>query len=265
MRVICLTEETVETLYAIGADEAIVGVSGFAVRPPGVRNKPRVSTYLDAKFDSIIELKPDVVFTWSDLQADISAELIRRGVEVVCFNQRSVEGIIEMIRRLGGYMGIRDRADAYADELARGLEVAAATGARRAVRPRVYFEEWYDPLITGVRWVSELIELCGGEDVFREHRVFPGAKEHILADPLEPVRRDPDILVASWCGKMFKPEQVRQRPGWATFRPILDGEMHEIESAVILQPGPAALTDGVASFMRIFDAWERNAAARGRS
>lgn len=257
MRVICLTEETVETLYAIGVDDAIVGVSGFAVRPPEVRRtKPRVSTYLDANFERILELRPDAVFTWSDLQADIAAELVRRGVEVVCFNQRSVDGIIEMIRRLGGYMGVRDRADSYADSLARGIDAAATEGARRIAHPRVYFEEWYDPLITGVRWVSELIEVCGGVDIFAEHRAFPNAKEHILADPLEPVRRDPDILVASWCGKTFKPEVVRGRPGWETFRPTLEDELHEIVSPVILQPGPAALTEGVAAFMRIFDDWE---------
>lgn len=193
MRVICLTEETVETLYGLGAEDSIVGISGFAVRPPEARRtKPKVSTYLDANFDAILAVEPDVVFTWSDLQADIGAELVRRGVEVVAFNQRSVDGIIEMVRRLGGYMGLRAQADLYADDLARRVEVAAQRGALRAVRPRVYFEEWYDPLITGIRWVSELIEICGGDDVFAEHRAFPGAKERILADPLEPVRRDPD-------------------------------------------------------------------------
>lgn len=257
MRVICLTEETTEVLYALGAEDLIVGISGFTVRPPEARKtKPKVSTYLDAKFDEILALEPDVVFTWSDLQADISAELVRRGVEVICFNHRSVDGIIEMVRRLGGYVGLRERADVYADQLARGVELAAERGARRAVRPKVYFELWYDPLITGIRWVSELIEVCGGDDIFAEHRVFSGAKERILADPLEPVRRDPDVMVASWCGKMFKPDVVRARTGWESFRPALDGELHEIESPVILQPGPAALTDGIEALMGIFDRWE---------
>jgi len=255
MRVVCLTEETVEALYGFGAEDAIVGVSGFVVRPPEARRKPRVSTYLDAQFDKILDLHPDVVFTWSDLQADISAELIRRGVEVVCFNHRSVDGIITMIRRLGGYMGTPERANQYADQLARRVEAASAVGARRERRPKVYFEEWYDPLITGIRWVSELIEVCGGDDIFVENRAFPGGKERILADPLEPVRRDPDIMVASWCGKMFKPDVVRARAGWKDFRPVRDNAMYEIPSPVILQPGPAALTDGIDALMNIFDRW----------
>lgn len=257
-RVICLTEETVETLYAIGADDRIVGVSGFAVRPARVRKeKPKVSTYLDAKFDDILALRPDVVFAWSDLQADITAELIRRGVEVVCFNHRSVDGILAMIVRLGAYVGHADQAEQYASMLRQRVDASAARGAMRRAKPLVYFEEWYDPLITGIRWVSELIEICGGVDVFAENREHPNAKERILADPLEPVRRDPDIYIASWCGKMFKESKVRARPGWDVFRPLTSGQMHEIASPVILQPGPAALTDGVDRLMEIFDAWER--------
>lgn len=256
-RVICLTEETVETLYAIGADHLIVGVSGFAVRPKRVRKeKPRVSTYIDAKFDEILNLKPDVVFTWSDLQADISAELIRRGVEVVCFNHRSIDGILAMIVRLGAYVGHAPQAEQYTSVLRQRLDRAAALGAMRSTKPLVYFEEWYEPLITGICWVSELIELCGGIDVFAENRVHQGAKERIVADPLEPVRRNPDIYIASWCGKMFNESKVRSRPGWETFRPLVEGQMHEIASPVILQPGPAALTDGVDRLLQIFDAWE---------
>ncbi len=258
MRAICLTEETTEVLYALGAEDLIVGVSGFTVRPPEARKtKPTVSTYLDAKFDEILALEPDVVFAWSDLQADISAELIRRGVEVVCFNHRSVDGIIDMIRRLGGYLGLSERAEAYAAQLVERLDAARERGARRAVRPKVYFEIWYDPLITANLWVSELVEICGGDDVFAEHRAFAGAKDRILADPLEPVRRDPDIMLASWCGRMFKPDTVRVRPGWEASRPVLDDELHELPSAVILQPGPAALTDGVEALMDIFDRWEQ--------
>lgn len=256
-RVVCLTEETTEVLYALGADDRIVGISGFVVRPPHARKeKPKVSTYLDAKFDDILALKPDAVFAWSDLQADIAAELIRRGVDVVCFNQRTIEGILEMIHRLGGYMGMGDKAENYADLLRRRVDIAIDRGNARVRRPRVYFEEWYDPLITGIAWVSELIEACGGVDVFAENRAFPNAKERILADPLEPVRRQPDIMIASWCGKMFKPLRVQQREGWDEFGPSVTGHLYDIPSPVILQPGPAALTDGIDAIMAIYSEWE---------
>ncbi|RPI68888.1 MAG: cobalamin-binding protein [Ignavibacteriae bacterium] len=256
-RVVCLTEETTETLYALSADDLIVGISGFTVRPPHARKeKPKVSTYLDAKFDEILALKPDVVFAWSDLQADITAELIRRGVEVVCFNHRSIEGILSMIVRLGSYVGRGQAATNYADTLRRRVEIAVDRGSARTHRPRVYFEEWYDPLITGISWVSELIEVCGGVDVFAENRAFPNAKERILADPLEPVRRHPDIMIASWCGKMFKPDRVRQRPGWEQFGPAVRNQMYDIPSPIILQPGPAALTDGIDEIMKIYELWE---------
>lgn len=257
-RVVCLTEETTETLYALGLDDRIVGISGFVVRPPHARKeKPKVSTYLDAKFDEILDLKPDVVFAWSDLQADMSAELIRRGVDVVCFNHRTIEGILDMIVRLGGYMGAGPQAEGYADTLRRRVDIAVDTGIARTKRPRVYFEEWYDPLITGIGWVSELIEVCGGVDVFAENRAFPNSKERILADPLEPVRRNPHIMIASWCGKMFKPDRVLQREGWTDFRPARTGQMYEIASPIILQPGPAALTDGIDEILRIYDTWEK--------
>ena len=258
-RVVCLTEETTETLYALGLDDRIVGISGFVVRPPHARKeKPKVSTYLDAKFDEILDLKPDVVFAWSDLQADMSAELIRRGVDVVCFNHRSIDGILDMIVRLGGFMGAGAQAEGYADTLRRRVDIAVDAGSARSRRPRVYFEEWYEPLITGIGWVSELIEVCGGVDVFAENRAFPNAKERILADPLEPVRRRPDIMIASWCGKMFKPDRVRQRDGWDDFLPARTGQMYEIPSPIILQPGPAALTDGIDEILRIYDAWEQS-------
>ncbi len=256
-RVVCLTEETTEVLYAIGAEDHIVGISGFTVRPPHARKeKPKVSTYLDAKFDEILELRPDVVFAWSDLQADISAELIRRGVDVVCFNHRSVDGILSMVTRLCAYMGYADKGHPYATTLQGHINRAREQASLRSVRPRVYFEEWYDPLITGICWVSEIIEICGGIDVFAENRVHPNAKERILADTLEPVRRNPDIMLASWCGKMLKPERVIARQGWESFRPHITGFMREIPSPVILQPGPAALTDGIAAVMSIFDEWE---------
>ncbi len=256
-RVVCLTEETTETLYAIHADHVIVGISGFTMRPAQARKeKPKVSTYLDARFDDIMALQPDVVFAWSDLQADLCAELIRRGIDVVCFNHRSIDGILQMIVRLGAYVGYGPAAEMYAGTLRQRVDAAVERGAERTSKPLVYFEEWYDPLITGITWVSEIIEICGGIDVFAENRRFPNAKERILADPLEPVRRNPDIMVASWCGKMFKPDRVRAREGWEHFRPALTQQMHEIHSSIILQPGPAALTDGIDAMMSIFDAWE---------
>jgi iron complex transport system substrate-binding protein len=257
-RIVCLTEETTETLYALGADDLIVGVSGFTVRPKRARKeKPTVSTYLDANIDKILELQPDVVLAWSDLQAEICAQLIRAGVEVICFNHRSVEGILSMILRLGVLVGKTSEAEQYVAQLTDGLQQCAERGAQRRRRPRVYFEEWYDPLITGIRWVSELIELCGGDDIFAENRFFPDAKRRILADPMEVVRRSPDILLASWCGKMFKPERVRLREGWQDVPAVRDNRMIEIPSPIILQPGPAALTEGVQHITAAFDAWEK--------
>ncbi|MBL0321768.1 MAG: cobalamin-binding protein [Ignavibacteria bacterium] len=256
-RVVCLTEETTETMYALGADDLIVGISGFTVRPPQARKeKPKVSTYLDAKFDEIIALRPDVVFAWSDLQADISAELIRRGIDVVCFNHRSVDGILAMITRLGGMIGYATMAEQYAAQLRNRVDEAAERGSSRQRSPRVYFEEWYDPLITGICWVSEIIEICGGIDVFAENRIHPNAKERIIADIQEPLRRDPDIMLASWCGKMLKSERVISRPGWSDFRPYRTGFLRDIPSPIILQPGPAALTDGIDIVMSIFNEWE---------
>lgn len=258
-RIVCLTEETVETLYALHAEDLIVGISGFVVRPPRARKeKPLISTYLDARFDEIMALEPDVVIAWSDLQADMCAELIRRGVEVLCFNHRTVDGILSMVVRLGAFIGMTDAAETYAATLKKRVDAATERGKQRTHRPRVYFEEWYEPLITGIAWVSEIIELCGGIDVFAENRIHQGARQRILADPLEPVRRDPDIMIASWCGKMFKPERVRARPGWDAFRPAVNGQMYDIHSAIILQPGPAVLTDGIEAIERIYDTWEHS-------
>ena len=257
-RVVCLTEETTETLYAIGADDLIVGISGFTVRPPHARKeKPKVSTYLDARFDDILALRPDVVVAWSDLQADISAELIRRGIEVICFNHRSVDGILAMITRLSAFIGRGSAGHAYMLTLQQRVADMAERGARRTVRPRVYFEEWYDPLISGICWVSEIIEICGGIDVYAENRVHPDAKGRIIADTTDPVSRNPDIMIASWCGKMLKPDRVISREGWSNFRPYHTGFLREITSPVILQPGPAALTDGIDAMMQVFDEWER--------
>jgi iron complex transport system substrate-binding protein len=255
-----LTEETTETLYALGAGELVVGVSGFTVRPPEARKKPKVSTFLDANIERILALQPDVVLAWSDLQANICAELIRNGVEVICFNHRTVEGILSMIVRLGALVGRAARARAYVRSLRAGLRRAAQRGRQRRCRPRVYFEEWDDPLITGIGWVSELIRLCGGEDIFPELSAYPDARRRIVADPAEVVRRAPDIILVSWCGKMFKPERLRSRPGWESIPAVQSGHVYELPAEVILQPGPAALTDGVQLLLEIFDRWERQCA-----
>jgi iron complex transport system substrate-binding protein len=256
-RIVCLTEETTETLYALGADDLIVGISGFTVRPAIARKtKPKVSTYLTANIDDILALKPDMVFAWSDLQADICAELIRAGVEVVCFNHRSIEGILSMILKVGTLVGHGAQAEQYMEQLLQTLHTAKAQSERLSRQPRVYFEEWYDPLITGICWVSELIELCGGIDVFAENRQFPDAKRRILADMTAPLHRKPDLMIASWCGKMFKPERVRAREHWSEAEFVQKNHLYEIHSSIILQPGPAALTDGTTALLGIFEQWD---------
>ncbi|HYF02942.1 MAG TPA: cobalamin-binding protein [Patescibacteria group bacterium] len=259
-RVICLTEETTETLYALGADDLIVGISGFTVRPKIARKtKPKVSTYLDANIEEILKLRPDIVFAWSDLQANICQQLMKEGVEVVGFNHRSVSGILGMIIKLGALIGKLLEAEKYVETLVRNLDAAFKKGEQRKRKPRVYFEEWYDPLITGITWVSEIIEICGGEDVFKEHREFHDAKRRILADNSEVIRRAPDIMLASWCGKGFKKEKVLAREGWPDIPAVKNNYMFDIHSSIILQPGPAALTEGVDIVMRIFDEWENRA------
>jgi iron complex transport system substrate-binding protein len=263
-RIVCLTEETTETLYLLGAEDLIVGISGFTVRPKEVRKqKPKVSTYLDANFTQILDLKPDVVLAWSDLQADICAELIRQGVEVMCFNHRSITGILSMMLRLGALVGKMYEAERLVERITAQLKEYAAQARNRPSQPRVYFEEWYDPLISGIAWVSELIELCGGTDIFVEHRQFPDAKRRIIADPEEVIRRNPEIILASWCGKMFKPERLKARTGWDSIEAVRHNRLFELHSSVILQPGPAALTDGASAIMRIFDQWAEETLKKG--
>ncbi|WP_147652490.1 cobalamin-binding protein [Vulcaniibacterium gelatinicum] len=255
-RIVCLTEEPTETLYALGEQHRIVGISGFTVRPAiARREKPKVSAFTSAKIDEILKLEPDFAIGFSDIQADIAAELIRHGVEVWISNHRSVEGILDYIRRLGALVGAGAKAEAYADELRRGLDAIARQAATLPRRPRVYFEEWDEPPITGIRWVAELIRIAGGEDVFPERAAEPLAKARILADPDEVVRRAPDIILGSWCGKKFRPEKVAARPGWDAVPAVRDGELHEIKSPLILQPGPAALTEGVREIARIVRDW----------
>ena len=255
-RVVCLTEETVETLYLLGAGDLVVGVSGFVVRPPQARRKPRVSSFLDANFERILELRPDLVLGFSDLQADIGRELCKRGVPVHLFNQRSVAEILQAVRLTGALVGRGEEADALASRLGAGLARHTDAAASLPRRPRMFFEEWHEPLISGIRWCSELMELVGGVDVCVESRASQGAQGRIFP-PEEVVRRDPEGVVASWCGRKAKPEKIRGRPGWAEVRAIRDDQLYEIKSAIILQPGPAALTEGVDQLARIVAAVAR--------
>jgi iron complex transport system substrate-binding protein len=243
-RIVCLTEETVETLYLLGEQDRIVGVSGYAVRPRQVRReKPRVSAFTRADIPKILSLEPDLVLTFSDLQADIAANLIRAGVAVHAFNQRDIAGILAMIRTLGALVGAAERADALVrDYEARLSEAHAATRGRP--RPKVYFEEWDDPLISGIGWVSELIEAAGGDDVFAALRSRKSAMERIIP-PANVIAAAPDLILASWCGKKVAPDRIRQREGWETIPAVRRGQIVEIKSPLILQPGPAALTDGL--------------------
>jgi iron complex transport system substrate-binding protein len=261
-RIVCLTEETTETLYRLGEDWRIVGISGFTVRPPQARReKPRVSAFTSARIDRIVALAPDLVLGFSDLQADIAAALVRAGLEVHVFNHRSVADILRMIRTLGGMIGCELKARALADELAAQLEQVRRRAAALPRRPRVYFEEWDDPLISGIRWVSELIELAGGEECFPELAREPLGRNRIVADPLEVARRAPDIVLGSWCGKKFRPDRVATRPGWSAVPAVRAGFVREIKSALILQPGPAALTDGVQAIEQVIAEWARRGAA----
>lgn len=255
-RIICLTEEPTEVLYALGLEDRIVGISGFTVRPPRARReKPRVSAFTSAKVDRILDLQPDFVVGFSDIQADIAQALIRNGIEVWISNHRTVDGITGYVRRLGALVGAADRAERYALELEAHVERVRQAAALLPRRPRVYFEEWDDPLITGIRWVSELIGIAGGDDVFPERALRALGKDRILADAGEVVRRAPDIIFGSWCGKRFRPEQVAARAGWAAVPAVRDRELHEIKSPLILQPGPAALTDGLDAIHRVVRQW----------
>ena len=255
-RIVCLTEETTETLYLLGEDWRIVGISGFTVRPPRARReKPRVSAFTSAKIDRILGLRPDLVLGFSDLQAGIAAELVRSGVEVHVFNQRSVADILRMIRSLGGMVGREAAAASLVDRLEAGLEEVRRAAQRLDRRPRVYFEEWDDPQISCIRWVSELIGMAGGDDCFPELAAMSLGRDRIIADPMEVPRRAPDMILASWCGKKFRPGRVAERPGWAAVPAVRDGQLHEVKSSIILQPGPAALTDGVKAIGRLVQAW----------
>jgi iron complex transport system substrate-binding protein len=244
-RIVCLTEETTETLYLLGQGDRVVGISGYTVRPPEARQKPKVSAFINAKFDKIAALQPDLVLAFSDLQADLVAELIRRGLPVVTFNQRSIDEIFQMIRMLGGLVGCQAPAEALADRLGAGLDGIRESAARFPARPRVFFEEWDEPLISGIRWVEELVEIAGGTPIFPELTHCGLAKDRIV-DPAEAARRDPEVIFASWCGKKMKKATIQNRPGWDGVAAVRSDRIFEIKSTIILQPGPAALTDGIA-------------------
>jgi iron complex transport system substrate-binding protein len=258
-RIVCLTEETTETLYLLGEEWRIVGISGFTVRPPRARKeKPKVSAFTSAKIDRIVELRPDLVLGFSDLQADIAADLVRAGIEVHVFNHRSVAEILRTIRVLGGMIGCEEKTSALVVKLEKGLEAVRERAASLPRRPRVYFEEWDEPQISGIRWVSELIGIAGGEDCFPELAREALGKNRIIADSMEVVRRRPDIILGSWCGKKFRGEQVAARPGWGDVPAVRTGFLREIKSSLILQPGPAALTDGVREVQDVILQWARN-------
>jgi iron complex transport system substrate-binding protein len=244
-RIVCLTEETTETLYLLGEGDRVAGVSGYTVRPPEARQKPRVSSYLHARYDRIDALDPDLILAFSDLQATITADLVKRGYNVMVFNQRSVAEILQMIRLVGALVGCAGKGEALAASLERNLDAIRGAAAALPARPRVYFEEWDDPLISGIRWVEELVEIAGGVPIFPDLRDAKLGKDRIVTSEAV-IERQPDVIVASWCGKAVRTERIASRPGWQDVPAVRHGHIYEIKSALILQPGPAALTDGVA-------------------
>jgi iron complex transport system substrate-binding protein len=250
-RIVCLTEETTETIYLLGEQDRIVGISGYTVRPSEARReKPKVSAFINAKFDKIMALEPDLVFAFSDLQADIAAELIRRGVNVFTFNQRSVREILEMILTVGRIVGGEEKARALVDRLKNELDAIRNSAARFPYRPRVYFEEWYDPLISGIRWVDELIEIAGGDTVFPELRSCQAAKDRIISSETV-IEANPQVIIGSWCGRQVKKDAIRQRESWENIEAVRSGNIYEIKSTYILQPGPASLTEGIRQIHKI--------------
>jgi iron complex transport system substrate-binding protein len=250
-RIVCLTEETVETLYLLGEQDRIVGVSGYVVRPPEARrDKPRVSAFTSADSEKILALKPDLVFTFSDLQADIVADLIRRGLQVHAFNHRTIAGILDMIRMVGAMVGAADKADALARGYEERLAAARDRAARLSAHPKVFFEEWDEPLISTIGWVSELVETAGGIEIFPERAKQAAAKDRIVAHE-DVIARAPDIIIGSWCGKKFRPDKVAARPGFDAVPAVANNRLYEIKSSIILQPGPAALTDGLDQMEKI--------------
>jgi iron complex transport system substrate-binding protein len=257
-RIVCLTEETTEWLYLLGQEHRIVGISGYTVRPKRARTeKPRVSAFLSAKIDKILALKPDCVFGFSDLQADIAAELIRAGIQVTVFNQRSVSEILSMMAQVAAMVGQATHGQTLIDAICRDLDAIGDAAAKLPRRPKIYFEEWDEPHISAIRWVSELAGIAGGDDCFAELSLESLGKNRIIADSLEIVRRNPDIIFGSWCGKKFRAEKVAARVGWQDVSAVKNQQLFEIKSADILQPGPAALTDGVAQMHALVAEWAK--------
>jgi iron complex transport system substrate-binding protein len=255
-RIVCLTEETTEWLYLLGEQARIVGISGYTVRPRQARaEKPRVSAFLDGRIDRIVALEPDLVIGFSDMQAALADKLIRAGLEVWVTNQRSVAQILETMRRVAALVGAGDRAEAWIGRVMARHRAIRASAARWPRRPRVYFEEWDAPMISAIGWVSELVGVAGGDDVFPELAARPLGRDRVITDPLEPARRRPDLVIGSWCGKKFRPGLVAGRPGWADVPAVRDGRLHEIKSCDILQPGPAALTDGIEQLHQLMTCW----------
>ena len=260
-RIVCLTEETTETLYLLGEQDRIVGISGFTVRPPEARReKPKVSAFTSAKTDRIMDLQPDLVIGFSDLQADIAAELIRLGANVLVMNHRSVHEILNMILTLSSMVGAHEKGRELVDGYTERLALARASADKLPSRPRVYFEEWDEPMISAIRWVSELIGYAGGVDCFSELGKMSHGKDRIIADPQTVIDANPDIIIGSWCGKKFRADKVRLRPGWGAITAVRNNELHEIKSPYILQPGPAALTEGLDQLQAII----HNAASQSR-
>jgi iron complex transport system substrate-binding protein len=253
-RIVCLTEETTETLYLLGEGHRVVGISGYTVRPPEARQKPKVSSFLHARYEKIAALEPDLILAFSDLQADITNDLVRRGYPVFTFNQRSVADILQMIRMLGGIVGVTEKAEALVRDLGAGLDRIRASAARFTKHPRVYFEEWDDPLISGIQWVEELIEVAGGTPVFPHLRHAKLANDRIVSSG-DVVTAAPDVIIGSWCGKPVRKERIVARPGWEALPAVRNGHIYEVKSTYILQPGPAALTEGVSQLHAILSGW----------
>ncbi|BAL24868.1 ABC transporter substrate-binding protein [Azoarcus sp. KH32C] len=261
-RIVCLSTETVEVLYALGEAHRIVGISGYTVIPPEARKeKPKVFAFSTGDLERILAVQPDLVLCFCDLQADIARDLVKAGVPVHVFNQRSVEDILAMIETVGRLVGAEERAQALVGELEAVIAATRAAAARLPHRPRVYFEEWDEPAISGIRWVSELIGIAGGEDVFGELAARPSARDRILPDPLEAARRCPDLIIGSWCGKRFRPEKVVARPGWEDVPAVRDGHIHELKSAIILAPGPVAIREGLPALAKLIADWAKGPGA----
>ena len=255
-RIVCLTTETVEVLYALGEQDRIVGISGYTVTPTQARKeKPKVFAFTSGDLGKIMAVQPDLVLTFSDLQADISRDLIKAGVPVYAFNQRSVEDILGMIETVGRLVGAEAKAMALVAELEASIATARAAAQALPRQPRVYFEEWDEPQISGIRWASDLIEIAGGIDVFADRAHLPLAKDRIMSNPLDPVERQPDLIIGSWCGKHVRPERISARDGWHEVAAVRDNEIHEIKSAIILTPGVAAIREGLPKLTTMFHAW----------